>query len=66
MQTEDMITRLSQALAPVRRLPSPATLTLLWLGIATLVVGGAVAFLGLRHDLDERMARTCARWPLRR
>lgn len=40
MQTEDMITRLSQALAPVRRLPSPATLTLLWLGIATLVVGG--------------------------
>ena len=56
MQTEDMITRLSQALAPVRRLPSPATLTLLWLGIATLVVGGAVAFLGLRHELDERTA----------
>lgn len=56
MNTEDMIARLARGLTPVRRLPSPATLTLLWLGLATLVVGAAVAFLGLRHDLGVRMA----------
>jgi hypothetical protein len=56
MQTEDMIARLTRDLAPVRRLPSPTTLTLLWLGIAVLVVIAAVAMVGLRHDLAERMA----------
>lgn len=56
MNTEDMIARLARGLTPVRRLPSPATLTLLWLGLAVLVVAGAVALMGLRHDLDVRMA----------
>ncbi|MES2713282.1 MAG: NrsF family protein [Pseudomonadota bacterium] len=56
MKTEDMIAQLTEHLAPVRRLPSPATLTLLWLGIALLVVVSAVAVMGLRPDLDARMA----------
>lgn len=56
MQTDDIISRLSQGLAPVRRLPSPATLTLLWLGLAVLVVVGAIALVGPRHDLAARMA----------
>ncbi len=56
MQTEDMITNLARGLTPVRRLPSPATLTLIWLGIAVLVVAAAVAVIGPRHDLAARMA----------
>lgn len=56
MNTEDMISRLARGLTPVRRLPGPATLTLLWLGIAALVMAAVVAAFGLRHDLAARMA----------
>ncbi|MBR0655259.1 NrsF family protein [Plastoroseomonas arctica] len=55
MLTEDLISRMSHGLAPVRRLPSPTALTLRWLGIAVIVVAGAVALVGLRHDLQARI-----------
>lgn len=54
MQTEDLISQLSSGLQPVRRVPSPWRLAFGWLGLALLVVGGAVAFFGLRQDWYAR------------
>jgi len=56
MQGEDLIHRLADDLRPVRPARPPGTATALWLGLATAVIIGAVLFLGLRHDLAERLA----------
>jgi len=56
MQAEDLVTRLSQDLTPIRRLPSPVALTLRWLALAVIVVVVAVELVGPRHDLASRLA----------
>jgi hypothetical protein len=53
--TEDLIGRLSGGLAPVRRTLSPAWLAAAWLGLAALVLGGALLLIGIRPDLGARM-----------
>lgn len=55
MQTDDLITRLSQGLRPVRRVMPPVRAALAWLALAALVIGVAVAWSGFRHDLAERL-----------
>ena len=55
MQSEDLIHRLADDLRPVRPARPPGAATVLWLGLATVVIIGAVLFSGLRHDLAERL-----------
>lgn len=55
MSTEDLIGRLSQDLAPVRRTLSPGWLATAWLALAAVVLGGAVTLLGARPDLMARL-----------
>jgi hypothetical protein len=56
VRSEELINRLSGELRPVRRLPPPGLQAMLWLALAVLVIGLAVARYGLRHDLASRMA----------
>lgn len=56
MRSEELIVRLAQDLHPVRRVWHPALATAAWLALAGLVIGGAVAFFGFRHDLAHRLA----------
>lgn len=56
MQTEDLIHHLADDLRPVRPARPPGMATALWLGLAAAVIIGAVLFLGLRHDLVDRLA----------
>lgn len=55
MRTDDLIRELSAGLAPVRRVMPPARAALLWLGCAAAVIGAAVAWVGLRHDIALRL-----------
>jgi hypothetical protein len=55
MQTDDLIARLAAGLAPVRRVAPPWRAALTWLGLALLVIGGAVAIFGFRHDIAQRV-----------
>jgi hypothetical protein len=56
MRSEDMISQLAAGLRPVRRVWHPARSTAAWLLLAGGVIGAAVAFFGLRHDLAQRLA----------
>ena len=55
MRNEDLIGELTAGLRPVRRMARPGRQAGLWLALATVAVGGAVAVHGLRHDMAERM-----------
>lgn len=55
MRTDELISQLSHGLTPVRRVAAPWRSAAGWLGLAVLVVGAAVAFSGLRHDLPARL-----------
>jgi hypothetical protein len=55
VRSEELIGSLSTGLKPVRRMVSPQMQALLWLGLATLVVGAAVAINGMRHDMMGRL-----------
>ncbi len=55
MQSEQLIGQLSQDLPPVRRLPGPVVLTVLWLALAFAAIGAAVLYFGPRHDLVQRL-----------
>ncbi len=55
MRTDDLIRQLSTGLVPVRRVAPPWRTALLWLALATLLVGGAVALHGFRHDIAQRV-----------
>ena len=54
--SERLIAELAAGLRPVRRLPSPVLLALLWLLLAGLVIALVVAGFGVRHDLGHAMA----------
>jgi hypothetical protein len=58
MRTDDLITRLSAGLTPVRRLPPPWRIALGWLAIAAVVIGASVAMYGFRHDIAARVMLT--------
>lgn len=53
--TDDLISRLSAELRPVRRLAPPMRRAAGWLGFATLLIAAAVAVFGLRPDFAERL-----------
>jgi hypothetical protein len=55
MRTDDLISQLSAGLEPVRRVMAPWRAALAWLGFAALLVGIAVAWSGLRHDIATRL-----------
>ena len=55
MRTEDLIARLSEGLAPVRRVAPPMLAALGWLALALGVVGLGVAISGFRHDIEGRL-----------
>jgi len=55
VRTEDLIARLSEGLAPVRRVAPPMLAALGWLALALGVVGLGVASSGFRHDIDGRL-----------
>ncbi|MGK7865792.1 NrsF family protein [Falsiroseomonas sp. E2-1-a20] len=55
MQTDDLISRLSQGLAPVRRVTPPGRAALGWLALAVAVVAAGVLLSGFRHDLEQRL-----------
>jgi hypothetical protein len=55
VQSEELIDRLAADLRPVRRLPPPGLQAVLWLALAVLLIGLAVAAHGLREDIAERM-----------
>ncbi|MBU8543235.1 MULTISPECIES: NrsF family protein [Roseomonadaceae] len=55
MRTDDLISRLSQGLAPVRRVTPPMQAALGWLALAFVVVAAGVALSGFRHDLEQRL-----------
>jgi hypothetical protein len=56
MRSEDMITRLSAGLRPVRRVWHPALATAAWTVAAGLVIAAGVAWFGFRPDLKARLA----------
>jgi hypothetical protein len=56
MRSEDMITRLSAGLRPVRRVWHPALATAAWIVAAGLVIAAGVAWFGFRPDLRARLA----------
>ena len=55
MRTDDLINELTNGLEPVRRVSPPWRAALAWLAFAALLVGGAVAWAGFRHDLAQRL-----------
>jgi hypothetical protein len=55
MRTDDLISELTRDLQPVRRAAPPWRAALTWLALAGLLVGGAVALIGFRHDLAVRL-----------
>lgn len=55
MKTEDMIAQLATGLRPVRRLPSPLVMLVIWTGLAIAVVGGAALLFGTRGVTDRPM-----------
>lgn len=55
MQTDELIRRLSQDVAPVRRVTPPMRAALGWLALAAAVVAAGVLISGLRHDLEHRL-----------
>lgn len=55
MRTDDLISRLSGDLRPVRRVPSPWLSAAGWLVLAVSLVGAGVALSGFRHDIAERL-----------
>lgn len=57
VDTEDLISRLSADLRPVRRLPHPLLRAARWLGFAVAAIGVCVIAFGPRPDLMERLAR---------
>lgn len=56
MESERLIESLATGLSPVRRMPPPGLQAMLWLALAVLVIGLAVAAHGLRHDIAQRLA----------
>ena len=58
MRTDDLITRLAQDVPPVRRVMPPAVSAAIWLALASLLIGGAVALHGFRHDIAARVMLT--------
>lgn len=55
--TDELIHRLSTETRPVRPLRPPTVRALIWLAVATLIVGGIVASRGLRPDLASEIER---------
>jgi hypothetical protein len=55
MRTDDLINELTNGLEPVHRVSPPWRAALAWLTFAVLLVGGAVAWIGFRHDLAQRL-----------
>ncbi len=55
MQTDELIRRLSQDVAPVRRVTPPMQAALGWLALAVAVVAAGVLIAGLRHDVEHRL-----------
>ncbi|WP_168027447.1 NrsF family protein [Falsiroseomonas selenitidurans] len=55
MQTDELISRLSQGLTPVRRVMPPLLGALSWLSLAAVLIGVVVLISGLRHDLEQRL-----------
>jgi hypothetical protein len=55
VRTEALIGQLAVGLHPVRRMPPPAHQAALWLGLAALSIGLAVALHGFRHDILVRL-----------
>ena len=55
MRTDDLISRLSAGLAPVRRVPPPLLAALGWLAMALAVVVLGVTLSGFRHDIEARL-----------
>lgn len=55
MQTDELIRRLSQDVAPVRRVTPPMRAALGWLALAAAVIAAGVLISGLRHDLEHRL-----------
>jgi hypothetical protein len=55
--TEKLIDRLAAEAEPVRPLEPPLGRCIVWLLVATVVVGGVVTTIGLRPDLAQQMAR---------
>ncbi len=55
MDSDDLIARLARDAKPVRRLAPPWMGALAWLAVAGLFMGGVVAVVGLRHDLEARL-----------
>lgn len=58
MRTEELIAQLGTELTPVRPLPPPGRRALVWLALASLLLGGIVLAHGLRSDLLEQISRT--------
>lgn len=55
VQTDDLIRRLSQDVAPVRRVTPPMQAALRWLALAVAVVAAGVLLSGVRHDLEHQL-----------
>ncbi|NKE46492.1 DUF1109 domain-containing protein [Roseomonas frigidaquae] len=55
MQTDELISRLSQDVPPVRRVTPPMQAALRWLAMALGVVAAVVLLSGFRHDLEQRL-----------
>jgi hypothetical protein len=55
LQTDELIRRLSQGVAPVRRVRPPMRAALGWLALAVAVVAGGVLISGFRIDLEDRL-----------
>lgn len=55
MRTDDLISRLSTGLQPVKRVTPPMQAALGWIALALLVVGAGVAIAGFRHDIEQRL-----------
>jgi hypothetical protein len=55
VQTDDLISRLSTGLTPVRRVAPPLLAALGWMALALAVVAIGVTVSGFRHDIEQRL-----------
>ena len=55
--TEDLIDRLAAEALAVQPLRPPLRRAVAWLLVAAIVIGGVVAMIGFRPDLEDQMAR---------
>lgn len=54
-KTDSIIAALCDGLKPVKPLPKPHVLLLMWLGFSVLLVAGMVWVMGMRHDALAKM-----------